>query len=396
MSEPQKPTNPPSPAPKPVIAKPAAPAVKVGTFSVIAEKCVSCTACWRQFPNIFEEKDSKAVAKAAQKIEKNHPSAVVYSCPTDAIAYSMELPPLIGATGLLQEVAGWENAWSARAHEADSEQERNRRYGQIYSVEKDEEQELSRVKIEFPTKVPNTRDKYRFGLPEKMPRYATKVTQEGNRLVVRAWLTDARIRKALSSGSAFPDRFSVAIEFSEPVVGFTDHLDGHNLMEIAVFHNEEAKKNFRWRSHFITEACVGCTICERVCPTRAISGDRKEIFYIDPKLCINCSVCGIFCPYDAINDDKNVLVPRIKAKEIPKAHVIDDLCTGCEFCVDVCPFDCIHMELAPDGFNRLARVDEQPCVSCKLCEQVCIKGAIVVDRPQDFPAATGFSFQQGA
>ena len=373
-----------------------APAAKVGTFTVTPEKCVSCGACWKAFPNIFEEKDGKALAKAAQKIEKNHPLAVVLTCPTDAIAYSLELPPAIGPGGLLQEAAGWEAEWTRHAQEKDSERERESRYGRIFTTTEDEENGLSTVRIEFPKKVPNVRDKFRFGLPEKMPRYTTKTHLEGNRLVMRAWLTDPRIRKALSYGSAFPDRFSVAIEFGKPVCGFQERLDGHNQMEIAVFHNAEVAKAFRWRSHFITENCVGCTICERVCPTRAISGERKEIYYIDPKLCINCSVCGIFCPYDAINDDKEVLVPRIKAKEIPKARVIDELCTGCEFCVDVCPFDCIHMEMAEDGFNRLARVEEQPCVSCKLCEQVCIKGAIIVDRPQDFPAATGFSFQAGA
>lgn len=388
--------SPNPPAAKPAVAKPAVAAAKVGTFSVVAEKCVSCAACWKNFPNLFEEKDGKAVAKAVQKIEKNNPLAVTLSCPTSAIQYSLPLPPIIGPTGILQEVPNWEAEFAKHSHESDSETERESRYGRVFTVTENEEEGYSLIRIEFPKKVPNVRDRYRFGLPEKMPRYATKTELQGKHLTMRAWLTDARIRAALSHGSAFPDRFSIAMEFPKEVYGFQEHLDGHNQMEIAVFHRPELVSTFRWRSHFITEACVGCTICERVCPTRAITGDRKEIYYIDPKLCINCSVCGIYCPYDAITDDKNILVPRIKAKEIPKAKVIDDLCTGCEFCVDVCPFDCIHMELAPDGFNRLARVDETPCVSCKLCEQVCIKGAIVVGRIQDFPMTTGFSYQPGA
>ena len=54
--------------------------------------------------------------------------------------------------------------------------------------------------------------------------------------------------------------------------------------------------------HFITERCTGCTICEIKCPTTAISGEKKRLYYIDPKLCIDCRVCGVWCPYDAIVD----------------------------------------------------------------------------------------------
>ncbi|MDP6540527.1 MAG: 4Fe-4S binding protein, partial [Planctomycetota bacterium] len=53
---------------------------------------------------------------------------------------------------------------------------------------------------------------------------------------------------------------------------------------------------WNWRSHFITDACTACSICERVCPTNAISGG-EERYQIDPDLCINCSVCGVYCPF---------------------------------------------------------------------------------------------------
>ncbi|MEW6774953.1 MAG: 4Fe-4S binding protein [Bdellovibrionota bacterium] len=149
-------------------------------------------------------------------------------------------------------------------------------------------------------------------------------------------------------------------------------------------------------AHFITDKCTGCTMCIRVCPTGAITGDKKDIHLIEPTLCIDCSTCGIYCPYDAIEDGLGVIVPRIKPKDIPKAFVIEESCSGCVFCVEACPFDCITMVENPRGgdFFQVAVVDQDKCVSCKLCAQVCIKDAIVVDRPLPYQHQSYGSFQK--
>ena len=48
------------------------------------------------------------------------------------------------------------------------------------------------------------------------------------------------------------------------------------------------------------EACTGCTLCARNCPTDAISGERKEPHVIDQEECITCGNCYEVCRFDAV------------------------------------------------------------------------------------------------
>jgi len=48
------------------------------------------------------------------------------------------------------------------------------------------------------------------------------------------------------------------------------------------------------------EACRGCALCKKNCPSNAISGEKKEPHVIDTASCVTCGVCYEECPFDAV------------------------------------------------------------------------------------------------
>lgn len=50
----------------------------------------------------------------------------------------------------------------------------------------------------------------------------------------------------------------------------------------------------------IEENCTGCMVCKRNCPAGAISGEKREVHFIDPNICERCGICITVCKFDAI------------------------------------------------------------------------------------------------
>jgi len=50
----------------------------------------------------------------------------------------------------------------------------------------------------------------------------------------------------------------------------------------------------------ITDECVGCGACIKVCATKAISGEKKKVHVIDQEKCTRCGACEQICPANSI------------------------------------------------------------------------------------------------
>ena len=50
----------------------------------------------------------------------------------------------------------------------------------------------------------------------------------------------------------------------------------------------------------VTDICIGCGLCKKVCPVDAISGEMKGRHEINPTTCIKCGACEGKCPVKAI------------------------------------------------------------------------------------------------
>jgi len=50
----------------------------------------------------------------------------------------------------------------------------------------------------------------------------------------------------------------------------------------------------------ILDVCVGCGACKKVCPTDAITGEKKALHVIDKEKCIKCDQCFTICKFKAI------------------------------------------------------------------------------------------------
>ncbi len=50
----------------------------------------------------------------------------------------------------------------------------------------------------------------------------------------------------------------------------------------------------------INDNCTGCRRCSRSCPQDAISGEKKELHFINQELCNRCGICKSLCNFKAI------------------------------------------------------------------------------------------------
>jgi hypothetical protein len=109
--------------------------------------------------------------------------------------------------------------------------ERERRYGNVYTVEDRGKSYL--VRMEFPRAMPDIGIVDRAQLPDEIPDYDYDLALHDEQLVVKGKCTDEKVRRISSSVGAFPPEFITVIPFKQRIVGLAHHFE-NKLLEVLV------------------------------------------------------------------------------------------------------------------------------------------------------------------
>jgi carbon-monoxide dehydrogenase iron sulfur subunit len=115
--------------------------------------------------------------------------------------------------------------------------------------------------------------------------------------------------------------------------------------------------------------CVGCYVCEETCSEtwfKAVDREKSSIRILDDDagnlgavFCVQCGECIGVCPTGALSQDKRGVV-RVNKK----------LCVGCLACVGFCPYQAM--------FYHVDQVEPFKCVACGKCARECPAEALTI------------------
>ncbi len=109
----------------------------------------------------------------------------------------------------------------------DEKRERERRYGEIFTMEERPGGYL--LRLELPRRIPPSGIKEQLGLGDEMPDYALDLTLEPGWFEVRGRVVDPRLRTVAASAPAFPPDFTTRVALGERCAGFAQRRRGKDL-----------------------------------------------------------------------------------------------------------------------------------------------------------------------
>jgi NAD-dependent dihydropyrimidine dehydrogenase PreA subunit len=110
--------------------------------------------------------------------------------------------------------------------------ERERRYGNVYTVEDRGGAYL--VRMQFPRWLPEIGITNRTQLPDEMPDYDYDLALKDSELIVKGRCVDESVRKISSSIGAFPPEFTATIPFQQRVASFAHQFEDKQLEVLLV------------------------------------------------------------------------------------------------------------------------------------------------------------------
>jgi len=107
--------------------------------------------------------------------------------------------------------------------------ERERRYGQVYTIE--DLGEAYHLRMEFPRKIPDIELLGSSTLQGEMPDYDYELVLKDGHFIVKGRCVDEMVKKITGNAGAFPSGFTTVIPLQEKVHGFSHHY-GDKFLEV--------------------------------------------------------------------------------------------------------------------------------------------------------------------
>ena len=138
----------------------------------------------------------------------------------------------------------------------------------------------------------------------------------------------------------------------------------------------------------ITDRCVGCGMCRKICPINCIAGEPRKRHKVVSDRCIDCGACGRICPHNAVLDRLGRPCERIRRRALYWEKPLFDyaLCMSCTVCIDACPAACLAVTYTQDLQNKATYPylsTPSDCVACRFCMVECPVDAILMKAEAD-------------
>lgn len=125
--------------------------------------------------------------------------------------------------------------------------------------------------------------------------------------------------------------------------------------------------------------CLGLGDCAAVCPSDAITIDKKrKVAIIDPDKCTGCGLCVAKCPKNLIHlvpADANIVYQCSyePIRNIPGREKCDEGCLHCKKCYKACENEAIIW----DESKAIPVFDFSKCIMCGKCIEACPHGRLI-------------------
>jgi hypothetical protein len=169
---------------------------------------------------IYRLRDGIFHAKPAEEMKL---AAAIYGIPLGIL-----LQPLLAKqTGMVRNLPIPVDGFYSRGFV--DKLERERRYGNVYTVE--DRGGALLLRLEFPRSLPDIGVADRQKISDEMPDYDYDLALKSGQFIVRGRCSDERVRKISSSVGAFPPEFTTVIPLQDQIVGFA-HKFENKLLEV--------------------------------------------------------------------------------------------------------------------------------------------------------------------